>query len=353
MKTIFFCMCVSLLTSGLYVNPSIDSDRSAYKHITKLMGVRFEITAVSDDEELARKSIDTAIDEITRIEKLISSWDPNSETSDINRNAGIQPVQVSQELFDLIGRSKKVSRLTHGIFDISYASMDKIWKFDGSMQSVPPHADVVASVAKIGYDNIILDSQKRTVFLKENGMRIGFGAIGKGYAANMARDVMKKMGISSGLVNAGGDLITWGRMENDGDWRIGIANPKDKDNIFSWLIVSEMAVVTSGNYEKYFMADGKKYSHIINPRTGYPATGTKSVTIICPNAELADALATSVFILGKKDGIDLIDQLKGIECLIVTDEDELITSKNLKLNYYTKNETRANDQNTVKIIGEK
>ncbi|MFQ5485277.1 MAG: FAD:protein FMN transferase [Desulfobacterales bacterium] len=317
------------------------------------MGVRFEITAVSDNEKLARKSIDAAIDEITRIEKVISSWDANSETSEVNRNAGIQPVEVSQELFDLIRRSKKVSKLTRGIFDISYASMDRIWKFDGSMNSVPDSADVASSVAKIGFNNIILDSQKRTIFLKEKGMKIGFGAIGKGYAANKASDVMKGMGINSGLVNAGGDLITWGKMENDEDWRIGIANPKEKDNIFSWLIVSEMAVVTSGNYEKFFMVDGKKYSHIINPRTGYPATGTKSVTIICPNAELADALATSVFILGKKDGIDLIDQLKGIECLIVTDDDELITSKNLKLNYYTKNKTRTNNKNTVKTIGGK
>ena len=350
MKMISLCMCFLLAFSSACLYASA-TEEYAYKQITKLMGVRFEITAVSDNEKLARKSIAAALEEIIRIEKLISSWDPNSETSEVNRNAGIKPVAVSEELFDLIRRSKRVSKLTDGIFDISYASMDRIWKFDGSMNSVPPHAEVLASVAKIGYNKIILDSERQTVFLKETGMKIGFGAIGKGYAANKARDMMQAMGINSGLVNAGGDLITWGKMENGSDWRIGIANPKEKDKIFSWLIVSDMAVVTSGNYEKFFVADGKKYSHIINPRTGYPATGTKSVTIVCPDAELADALATAVFILGERDGIALIDQISGIECLLVNENDELVTSKNLQLNYDTKNEVSEGREN-IKIVGE-
>jgi len=350
MKMISLCMCFLLAFSSACLYASA-TEEYAYKQITKLMGVRFEISAVSDNEKLARKSIAAALEEIIRIEKLISSWDPNSETSEVNRNAGIEPVAVSEELFDLIRRSKRVSKLTDGIFDISYASMDRIWKFDGSMNSVPPHAEVLASVAKIGYNKIILDAERQTVFLKETGMKIGFGAIGKGYAANKTRDMMQEMGINSGLVNAGGDLITWGKMENASDWRIGIANPKEKDKIFSWLIVSDMAVVTSGNYEKFFVADGKKYSHIINPRTGYPATGTKSVTIVCPDAELADALATAVFILGERDGIALIDQISGIECLLVNENDELVTSKNLQLNYETKNEVSEGREN-IKIVGE-
>lgn len=298
------------------------------------MGSRFEITAIDDDEGLAWKGINAAIEEITRIEKLISSWDLHSQTSKVNQMAGIAPVKVDQELFDLIFRAKKVSDLTHGAFDISYASVDKIWKFDGTMDRLPTPEEVAASVAHINYQNIILDREKSTVFLKEKGMKIGFGAIGKGYAANRGREVMKKLGIKSGIVNAGGDLITWGTEEDGSPWRIAIADPRDKGRAIGWLNGNEMAIVTSGNYEKFVMLNGKRYSHIIDPRTGYPVEGLKSVSIICPNAELSDALATSVFVLGKDKGLALINKMKGVECLIVDNDDQLYTSDNLALNYY-------------------
>ena len=307
--------------------------KQTHKKVLKLMGSRFEITAVSADSILAWNSVNAAIEEITRIEKLISSWDPNSQTREINRDAGIKPVAVDSELFELIRRSKKVSELTGGMFDISFASIDKIWKFEGSTTQLPSKKEITASVSKINYENIILDEKHSTVFLKEEGMRIGFGGIGKGYAANRAKAVMVSMGISNGVVNAGGDLITWGKQENGQDWSIAIADPKDKNKIFGWLNISDQAVVTSGDYEKFVEFDGKRYGHIINPKTGMPATGTKSVTIICPDAELADALATAVFILGENKGVDLINQLNGIECLLINNRDEIITSKNLQLNF--------------------
>jgi thiamine biosynthesis lipoprotein len=301
-----------------------------------LMGSRFELTAVSPEQDKAMKAIESGIEEIKRIEKLISSWDTNSQTSEVIRNAGIKPVVVDQELFNLIRRSIKISDLTHGAFDISYASMDKIWRFDGKMKELPDSSAVKASVAKINYKNIILNPEKRTVFLKEKGMKIGFGAIGKGYAANKALDIMSKMNLTGALVNASGDLISWGKDEGGKDWKIGIVNPKNKEKIFSWLSINETAVVTSGNYEKFVTIKGEKYSHIIDPRTGYPVRGLSSVSIICANAELADALATSVFVLGKDKGLELINRLKGIECLLVTDEQELFTSKNLHLDFIKK-----------------
>lgn len=307
---------------------------SAYKRSLILMGTAFEITAISEDENRAIKSIEAAVAEIQRIERLISSWDANSETSAINRNAGIKPIEVDEELFDLVKRSLKVSGLTDGAFDVSYAAADKIWKFDGSMTKLPSASEVSSSVSLINYKNILLDKTKSTVFLKDEGMKIGFGGIGKGYAANRAMKIMQDMGITGGVVNASGDLITWGKQENNGDWRIGISDPKAPEKILAWLVVSEMAVITSGDYEKYFMSEGKRYAHIIDPRTGYPTTGIKSVTIVCPDAELADALATSVFVLGEEDGISLINALKGIEGLLITDDDRLISSKNLQLNYY-------------------
>jgi thiamine biosynthesis lipoprotein len=334
-----------IISSLLFLSFCTSGQNKSYKKVLLLMGSRFEITAISANESKANAAIKAAINEIKRIEKLISSWDSNSQTSEVIRNAGVKPIKVDQELFNLIRRSKKISDLTHGAFDISYASMDKIWKFDGSMLDMPDSASVAKSVSKINYKNIILNKENKTVFLKNEGMKIGFGAIGKGYAANKALEIMSKMELDGALVNASGDLITWGKDENNKDWRIGISNPKEKDKIFSWLNIGETAVVTSGNYEKYVTFNGKRYSHIIDPRTGYPVRGLSSVTIICPNAELADALATSVFVLGANSGLQLINKLNGIECILVTDEQKMLTSSNLKLEYH-----KTNNQNNTHQI---
>lgn len=327
----------SILTSLLIFLSLITlGQKQSHTKVILLMGSRFELTAVSPDQDKATKAIEAGITEIKRIENLISSWDTNSQTSEVIKNAGVKPVVVDQELFNLIRRSIKISKLTDGAFDISYASMDKIWRFDGQMKELPDSNTIAASVAKINYKNIILNPEKRSVFLKDKGMKIGFGAIGKGYAANKALGIMSKMNLTGALVNASGDLISWGKDEGDKDWKIGIVNPKQKEKVFSWLNINETAVVTSGNYEKYVTINGQKYSHIIDPRTGYPVKGLSSVSIICPNAELADALATSVFILGKEKGLELINRLKGIECLMITDKQELFTSENLQLDYIKK-----------------
>ncbi len=305
-----------------------------HKEVLLLMGSRFEFTAISTDSILAKNAILQGIQEVKRIEKLISSWDPNSQTSSINAKAGLTPVKVDKELFQLISRSKKVSALTEGAFDISYAALDNIWKFDGTQKTLPNRSVIRQSVSKIDYKKIKLNKEASSVFLSEVGMKIGFGAIGKGYAANRAKLVMQDAGIKNGVVNAGGDLITWGNQASGKSWRIGIANPKNIDKVMSWLDISNMAVVTSGNYEKFIIIEDQRYSHIIDPRTGYPSKGIKSVTIICPDAEVADALATSVFILGKDTGMELINQLNSIEALIITEENVLISSNNLSLHYY-------------------
>ena len=300
-----------------------------------LMGSRFNISVVAESKQLAWDAINVGIEEITRIEKLISSWDENSQTSEINRQAGIQAVKVDKELYDLIFRAKKVARLTQGAFDISYASMDRIWKFDGSMEEMPSPEIVTKASAKINWKNIITDKENQTIFLKEKGMKIGFGALGKGYAANRAKAIMQNMtGIKGGVVNASGDLIAWGKSLNTESRTIKIADPKDKNKILGHLQLNNQAIVTSGDYEKFVVFQGKRYAHIIDPRTGYPTTGTKSVTILSSDAELCDALATSVFVMGKEKGLELINRLNGIEGLIVTDENELLVSQNLKLNYY-------------------
>ncbi len=295
------------------------------------MGSRFDITVVAENEKEGNDFIDIAVNEIRRIETLISSWDSLSETSQIIKNAGIKPVKVDKELFDLIARSVKISELTDGAFDISYASMDRIWKFDGSMKRLPTNKEVAASVAKVGYKNIVLDPQAQTVFLKFKGMRIGFGALGKGYAADKAKDLLISLGVKGGIMNASGDLSTWGTQPDGKPWMVGITNPMNKEKVFSWFPINGNAVVTSGSYEKFVEFNGKKYTHIIDPRTGWPASGLTSVSIFAPKAELADALATGVFVMGRETGLDFINQLPGVECVIVDEQGKVYESDNIKL----------------------
>jgi thiamine biosynthesis lipoprotein len=182
----------------------------------------------------------------------------------------------------------------------------------------------------INYRNIILDAENNTVSLKEKGMRIGFGGIGKGYAAEQAKQLLKSKGIASGIVNAAGDLTVWGSQPNGKPWTIGIANPNATNQFISSMNITNTSVATSGNYEKFVMIDGKKYSHTIDPKTGMPVTGIKSVTIICPNAEIADAMATPVMIMGINAGLDMINQVKGLACIIIDDNDVVHTSKNIR-----------------------
>ena len=296
------------------------------------MGSRFDITVVADNESEGNRYIDVAVREILRIENLISEWDTTTEVSEIIRNAGLKPVKVDKEVFDLIGRSIKIAQLTDGAFDITWASMDRIWKFDGSMKRLPTQDEVANSVSKVGYKNIILDTKEQTVFLKLKGMRIGFGAIGKGYSADKAEQLLKSMGVTSGIINASGDLTTWGKQPDGSPWMIGITNPLNKDKVFSWFPLADNAVVTSGNYEKFVEFNGIKYTHIIDPRTGWPAYGLTSVTVFGPYGELTDALATAIFVMGKEVGLNFVNQIKSIKCVIVDDRGKISKSDNINLN---------------------
>jgi thiamine biosynthesis lipoprotein len=296
------------------------------------MGNRFELSVVATNEKWANERIDAGIAEIKRIEKLLTTFIEDSETNQVNNNAGIKPVVVSRETFELIRRSIMISKITQGAFDITYGSIDKrLWNFDQQMTTLPDEVTAKKMVRLINYRNITLNEEDCSVFLRERGMRIGFGGIGKGYAAERAKYVMIQLGVESGVVNASGDLNAWGLQPDGSKWTIGIANPDSSHQVFSYLNISGLAVATSGNYEKFIMINGKKYSHTINPRTGLPVTGIKSVTIISTNAEIADAMATPVTIMGVYAGLDMINQMKDIEAIIIDDDDNLYTSKNINI----------------------
>lgn len=296
----------------------------------KLMGNQFEICVIAENQQLADDQIEVAIKEIQRIEKLLTTFSEESQTNEINRNAGITPVVVDLEVFQLIQRANRISKITQGAFDLSYGSIDKsLWNFDITMKTLPSVEIAKKSVRLINYNNIILDEKNTTVFLKEKGMRIGFGGIGKGYAAEMAKRKLQELGVQNGIVNASGDLCTWGTQTNGKQWTVGIADPNEKIKSFAQMNISNKAIATSGNYEKFITINDKKYSHTINPKTGLPITGISSVTIICNNAEIADAMATPVMVMGIEAGLFMVNQIKDLACIIIDDLGEIYTSKNI------------------------
>lgn len=302
-----------------------------HKKKASLLGSPFEITVVAKDTIQGNEFCDMAINEVKRIENLISDWIPTSQISKVNQNAGIMPIRVDEEVFNLIERAVKVSKLTNGAFDISYASMDKIWKFDGTMKEMPTEEAIKKSVKRVGYQKIILNDELKTIFLKEEGMKLGLGGIGQGYIADRIKELLKSKGCIAGIVNVSGDINTWGSQIDGKPWTVAIVNPLNKNKVFATFPLIDSAVETSGNYEKYVTFNGKRYSHIIDPRTGYPSTGIISISVFAKQTEIADAIATGIFVLGVEVGIDLINQINGIECIIIDDEGTIHHSKNIDL----------------------
>lgn len=321
-KTIFlFLILISNYLSGQIV----------HKKKASLLGSPFEIIVVAMDSVEGNQYCDLAINEVKRIENLISDWIPSSQISRVNQNAGIQPIKVDNEVYDLVERAVKVSKLTNGAFDISYASMDKIWKFDGTMKEMPTSDEIKKSVERVGYHKIILDNNHKTIFLKDKGMKLGLGGIGQGYIADKIKFLLQEKGCTSGIVNVSGDINTWGHQLDGKPWTVAIVNPLNKNKVFATFPLIDSAVETSGNYEKYVTFNKKRYSHIIDPRTGYPASGIISVSVFAKQTEIADAIATGVFVLGVEVGLNLINQINGIECIIIDDQGNIHYSKNIDL----------------------
>lgn len=321
-KYIFTTLVISLL---IPINAQVVGIRD-----TILMGSKFKITLVDKDAISVEKNIDKTIGEIVRIENLISDWKPASQVSQVNQNAGIKPIKVDQEVIELTKRAIQFSEITDGAFDISFAAMDKIWKFDGSMEQLPSQSEIQKAIAKIGYQNILINEENSTIFLKLPGMKIGFGSIGKGYGAQKAKEFIQDLGINAGIIDASGDMTIWGSQPDNSPWKIGVVNPFKRYKTADILAIKNGAVTTSGDYEKFILIDGKRYSHIINPKTGMPSTGLTSVTVIGPNAETTNGFSTSIMVLGQKKGLEIMNKYPDYACLLITDSGKIIRSKNYK-----------------------
>lgn len=327
MKKIFLLLLLFLL-----LFPVLNANAQVLrKRTVTLMGGRWDITIVAKNADVAERNINTVIAEVSRIESLISDWIPQSQVSQVNSNSGIRPVKVDKEVFELTKRAIELSKTTNGAFDISFAAMDRIWKFDGSMTAMPTPEAIKKSVEKVGYKNIVLDSINSTIYLKHKGMKIGFGALGEGYAADKGRILMLRKGIKAGIINGSGDMSTWGRQPNGKYWNIGITNPFKTDTIIAVVPLKQSAVVTSGSYEKYVVFNGKRYAHIINPATGYPATGLISVTVFGPSAERANGFSTSMMVLGEDAALKFIKKFPAYSYVMIADNGRIYSSP--KLNF--------------------
>ena len=299
----------------------VTNNSNIYRREVMLMGNKFEISVVGADPVWAGERINSAITEINRVEKLLSTFGEDSAVNTINRHAGVKPVKVNAEIYKLIERSLQISELTHGSFDITYYTNDRA-----------ADNDDIATVTytTVNYKDVVLDAKATTVFLKEKGMRIGFAANSKGYAADRAKYILQLEGVSNGVINASGDLLTWGLKPDMEPWTVATADPRQANEPYADLEISNMAVATSANTEKYAIINDKKLN-TAKTVNGFTVSQIKSVSVISPTAEFADAMATPVMTIGVNAGIYLINQLNQIGCVIIDDHNRIYPSKGITI----------------------
>ncbi|MFQ3573293.1 MAG: FAD:protein FMN transferase [Thermodesulfovibrionales bacterium] len=275
------------------------------------------ITIRAKDRDIAKKTIEDAFLEIKRLEEILNYYDERSEIRKINRNAGIKPVKVSKETFDLIQKAIKVSEITEGGFDITAGPLIKLWDF--KTKKIPTGQEIKNALSLVDYRAIVLNKADYTVFIKKKGMEINPGGIIKGYASEKIAGLLVEKGIKGGIVSIGGDIKTFGLKLDNRGWMVGIQSPRpktNKDEIFGKVELSNKCISTSGDYERYFELDGVRYHHILDLKTGYPARGIMSVTVVTDDGAMCDALATGLFTMGVERAIETMKRY-GIEGLII------------------------------------
>lgn len=297
---------------------------------TRLMGSDFELIATGATEAVTARRLEEGIAEIQRIESLLTVFNDTSVTAQINAQSGGTPVQVPAEVYQLIMRCNKISTITQGAFDISAGLLKKLFNFKYDHFSWPEQSAIDEAMRCTGFQHIAL-LNNHCIQLKRPGMRIEFGGIGKGYAADRVKALWIAGGSTSGVINASGDLTAWGQQPDGGPWKIGIAHPDDPNKMLMWLPVNNASVATSGNYEQYVERGGIRYSHNIDPRKGCPVPYIKSVTVVSPSAELSDALATAITVMGPVVGLNLVNQLPDVHCIIIDGRNKVFQSNNIQI----------------------
>lgn len=315
----FRCLLYTFIMSLLI--PSIAGCERQFKETKFLMNTVVDITTVGNEQD-CQKAMKLAFDEIERIDKLMNVYDRSSEVSRINQMAGKAAVKVSKETLEVITQAIRFARLTDGAMDITISPLMDLWGFRDDNKKIPSEGEIKARLPLLDYRKVMVNEADSTVKLTSLGMQIDLGAITPGYAVDRAIQVLKNAGIQNALVNAGGEIYSIGSPPKRKAWRIGIRHPRKPGELLGVVEMSEKGVSTSGDYENFFEVDGRKYCHIIDPKTGRPVEGIMSVTVIAKNTTEADALSTALFPLGAEKGLKLIESLDGVDVIIVTGYNE-------------------------------
>ncbi len=321
-------ICQRLLLFLLVIFPSASHSDQLFKFHQALMGTIVEITFIAEDQEEAEKAALRAFQEIRRIEYLMSPWIESSDVYRVNQSSGRKWVNVSPETLYVIKKSIEISHQSNGSFDITIGPLIGLWQKAREKGQPPSEEDLKKGLELVGYRNILIHPEGK-ILLKKEGMSIDLGGIAKGYAVDKAFEVLKRLGFNNLIVNAGGDLKVGGK-KFEKPWTIGIQDPRDPEKSIAKISLTEGTIATSGDYEKYFMYQGKRYHHILNPKNGRPAEGCQSVSVISNEAIFADAMATTIFVLGPEKGYSLCQTAKGMDCLIIDREGKIIITSRLK-----------------------
>lgn len=300
------------------------------KHQT--MGSLLEISLAEPDSPSARAALDDAFRAVDRLDQLMSVWKPGSDILRLNDAAGDHPVVVDRDVFDALRLAKEAGDWTDGKFDVTFGALSGLWKFDAQNEDdrIPDPADIRARVPLINYQALTLDAATGTAFLGRKGMSAHLGGIGKGFAVDRVAAILRAAGLHNFLIQFGGDLLASGLREGR-PWALGIRDPRGPaDRIFASVALTDATFSTSGDYERFFMANGVRYHHILDPDTGQPARGCRSVTIVARTGAVADALSTGVFVMGPAAGMALVERLPDVDAVIVTDRNEVLVSSGLK-----------------------
>ena len=308
-----------LFLLGFLIAKSESDNVETIKQTKILMGTVVEIQVRDADEEKAKQAISNAFNEIKRIDDLFSSY--NEESIVWKLNHGVMKEQrLPNELFDLITFSDSIWKISNGAFDVSLGNLIELWGFSSELPSVPSNKKLAEKLAASGWKNVQLKNDKSILVLQNT--KLDFGAVAKGYAVDKAIQILEHSKVSAALVNAGGEIKGFGN-----DWVVGIQHPRNKSEILGKIKLNGMSVATSGDYEQFFEMNGKRYHHILNPKTGIPADGCQSVTVISKENKIADALATAVFVLGSEKGMELVNKLDDIEAMIIDANGRALYSK--------------------------
>ncbi len=279
----------------------------------------------------ARAAFEAATKEISRVEALMTTW-RDSELSQVNAHAGKVPVTVGDETLFVVNEALRTSQISKGTFDITFETLHGLWKFDEDLEPIPPKAaDLKKHLTAVGYQHVIVDAASKSIYLDHPLTRVGLGGIAKGYGVDRAAKVLREAGLTSFYVQAGGDLYAEGRKPNGEPWSAGIRDPRgDASQYFALIPLDDHAFSTAGDYERSYVVGGKRYHHILDPRTGYPATACRSVTVWAKTALQADEIDDAVFILGPQEGLALVESIEGVGAVVVDAKNEVWISKRLE-----------------------